>query len=194
MINWNEVEWKILEVDKDRLVEKLVELGAKQIAKTLVISEFFETNQLSNQFNWLFSYSDNILNWLESNNLLKWSKLKLRLRAINGKVEITYKWVSESKDLQDRIELNLVVYNFYKAKSALEKLGFKLIIRNEKERISYELWDIRFDFDKYNDIPWIVEVESNSKEKVIQWAQILGYWEKDLKNLSISQLYEYYWK
>lgn len=191
MNNWNEVEGKILEVNKDLLVDKLVWLGANEIAKTLVISEFFETNETINKWN---NYSNKIIDWLESNNLLNWTNLKLRLRSIDGKVEITHKWVSESKELQDRIELNLLVDDFENAKWALAELGFKLIIRNEKQRISYELWDIRFDFDKYNDIPWLVEVESNSKEKVIQWAIILGYWEKDLKNLSITQLYKYYWK
>ncbi|MEF2176038.1 MAG: CYTH domain-containing protein [Candidatus Absconditabacteria bacterium] len=191
MNNGNEVEGKILEVNKDLLVDKLVGLGANEIAKTLVISEFFETNETINKGN---NYSNKIIDWLESNNLLNGTNLKLRLRSIDGKVEITHKGVSESKELQDRIELNLLVDDFENAKGALAELGFKLIIRNEKQRISYELGDIRFDFDKYNDIPWLVEVESNSKEKVIQGAIILGYGEKDLKNLSITQLYKYYGK
>lgn len=194
MINWNEVEGKILEVNKDLLVDKIVKLGAKKIAETLVISEFFESDRIKNQSDTITSWSNTIISWLKNNNLLNSCNLKLRLRSIDNKIELTYKWESESKDLQDRIELSLILDSFENTKSVLEELWFRMIIRNEKQRVSYELGDIRYDFDKYNDIPWIVEVESNSKEKVIQWAVILGYWENDLKNLSISQLYQYYWK
>ncbi len=64
---------------------------------------------------------------------------------------------------------------------------------SKKQRISYKLWNIVFDFDSIKDIPDFVEVESDNIADVEKWVKILGYnmsqtnifWEKELK--------EFYW-
>ncbi len=49
----------------------------------------------------------------------------------------------------------------------LNKLGFTWEGPTEKDRISYKLGEIRFDFDTYPQIPTFLEIEAEDKDELL---------------------------
>ena len=45
-----------------------------------------------------------------------------------------------------------------------------------KHRISYTLKWVHFDFDKYDNIPWFLEIESDNEDDVNYWINKLWIW------------------
>jgi len=74
----------------------------------------------------------------------------------------------------------------------LNWIGFKKYGQARKQRIVYTLWTITFDFDKYDCIPWFVEVEADNTADVQKWVELLGYTMQDTTTMTRSKVKKYY--
>ena len=131
-----EIEVKILEIDKDSLVRKLESLGAIKIFEGGVDAEFF-TNREGK---------------------------KVRLRKMGNENILTYKERIEMPEAKYNNEYEISFDHYENLVSILRGIGFEKSGEKSKKRLSYRIGSIIYDFDKYEDIPWFVEVESESLE------------------------------
>lgn len=149
-----EIELKILEINKDKVEAKLLELGAKKIFEGKVEAHYF------------------------SNNKLKEKGSFLRLRKIGDKVELTFKTKSTRKEVTQRDEYETYISSFDKAQTIIEHLGLKKSLIIKKDRISYKLNETRFELDKYHeeneDIPWFLEIESKDIKTIYSYVDKLN--------------------
>lgn len=156
-----EIEVKILEINKNELIEKLVNFWAKKVFDSEIYAEFYHS--------------------------LNWEKIRLRKTNIWNfmtlKVKKNLDWVKSNREY----ETNFWDYETFV--NILLISGFQKFWISKKYRVSYKLWNIVFDFDSIENIPDFVEVESDNIKDVEKWVEILGYsmkntstfWEKELK-------------
>jgi len=124
----NEVEVKIIEVNKKQIEEQLRALGAATILDADEDTIFFD-------------FQDNSIT--DAQNLL-------RLRRIGNKTTLTFKKFVESDSAKVRVEHEVVVSEFETAKSILESLDLRVTLQMRKHRTSYRLPNsARVDIDKY---------------------------------------------
>lgn len=167
----NEIEVKILEIDKIKVIEKLESLGAKKCFEGRVNASFFD-------------FSDKKL---EKNNSF------LRLRDKENFSELTLK-KSISKDTAKIMdETEIVVDNFKNAKKILESLGLvESKKKANKKRISYSLNDVHFEIDSLENYPTYLEIEAPDLEKLKIAVEKMGFSMKDTKPWSMKEVREYY--
>jgi predicted adenylyl cyclase CyaB len=169
-----EIEVKILDVDRDAVVKKLLLLGAKKIHE----GEFYSI------------YLD-----FADGSLQKEGKI-LRLRKEGEKSVIALKEFISDKGAKQRAEHEVVVDDFKKAKHILHLLGLKVKLVMRKHRVSYLLGKFKVEFDKYKGdysfIPEFLEIEGPSVDKIYDLAKKLGYSKSDCKPWTAKKLAEYY--
>ncbi len=141
-----ETEIKILDIDKNALVEQLNKLGAEKVLDTRLFVQ-----------------------WVQNPNLPTGSEAPwyMRVRADSDEnVEITWKGraIQRSEVSRTTEEINLQVGSMKEAQRLFEAIGFDLYAYQEKDRVSYIYKDWRFDIDTYPGIPTYVEIEGKGKE------------------------------
>ena len=170
----DEIEIKILEVDLKEITKKLEDLWAKRI------------------FWW----------WIKDNRydfddyILRNKNIIFRTRETSSWDYLTIKKIIENSDITINREFEVKIEQLKKLKWEINKVWLKLLKEKKlvKYRISYELDLVIFDLDRYDDIPWLLEIEADSKEKLDEYITKLwleknhkvnyGYrWLKDLYNL-----------
>lgn len=160
-----EIEVKILEINKEELIKKLENLWAEMIFDSYIDAEFFMSQ----------------------------NQKKLRLRKTKYWNYMTMKEKIQKDWYKINQEHELEFGDYETFEKILILSWFQKFWISKKQRISYKLWNIVFDFDSIKDIPDFVEVESDNIADVEKWVEILGYnmsqtntfWEKELK--------EFYW-
>ena len=66
-------------------------------------------------------------------------------------------------------------------------------IREKKKfRISYKLWEVEFDIDKYDEIPTLIEIEAKSKEEIKHFISVLWFDNHTVKKFGSRKLYKHY--
>jgi adenylate cyclase class 2 len=175
----NEIEFKILEVNREELEKKLFELGAKKIFDDVL--EAFKID----------SESDTLKN--------QQSLLRLRKQGENN--VITFKKILDKDDnVKTANELEVSFSDMNTMKKIFENLGFVIKGPFRKHRVSYKIAeaDVRFDFDKYLDdqehVPEFLEIESEDKEKIFKYAELLGFAKDDCKGWSGFDVVKHYKK
>ena len=144
-----EFEERILEVDKEKMISKLENLGA--IKK----GEWFQKR---------YVYDFNPVRENE------W----IRLRT-NGEVAtLAYKNV-EKNTVDGTKELEVEVSDFEETNELLNVLGYKAKGYQENKRIRYMLNDVEIDIDSWPMIPTYMEIEAESEEKVKEIAKFYRY-------------------
>jgi len=170
----DEIEIKILEVDLKEITKKLEDLWAKRI------------------FWW----------WLKDNRYdfddkgLRKQNIIFRTRETSSWDYLTIKKIIENDEITINKEFEIEVKEINDLLKEIKKLWMNLLEEKKlvKYRLSYELDWVRFDLDRYDDIPWLLEIEADSKEKLDEYITKLwleknhkvkyGYrWLKDLYNL-----------
>ena len=165
-----EIEVKILEVDKMEVIERLRGLGARKIFDGDVITTYFD---------------------FEDRRLAKEGKI-LRLRKKGDQVELTYKKEISKAKAKIMEEYEIIVDRMDAVVKILEMLGLKEFHKSIKHRISYTKNNIHFEIDTYPDIPAFLEVEAPNLEKLKEYVNKLGFSMNEAKPWSIKDVLEYY--
>lgn len=155
-MNIQEIECRFLEIDKESLVKKLLELGAHDEGETMLEE--------------IIIY-DKEGKWKDSNKFI-------RLRRIGNKIKLSYKeHRSHTVDGVDEIEFE--VDDFKKPELLFEKLGLVAYRHQQKKRHTLQLNDVTFDIDTWPRIPAYVELEGDSEEALKKAALTVGFdWNK----------------
>lgn len=148
-----EVEVKILEINVNETISKILKLGAKQTFEGELLSIFFDD---------------------ENENFKKLHKT-LRLRKIGSKTQLTFKDNVEKIDVKSSDEYEVEISDFEIMHEILTRLGFNGNKQSKKHRISFSLPNVHFDIDTMPNIPTFLEIEAESKEIVYKYLELLGF-------------------
>ncbi len=169
-----EIEVKILEVNRLKIEETLLKLGAKKIFDKDILTLFFD---------------------FEDKRIVK-AKNVLRLRVEQDKAELTYKKVHFTQTAKTAEEYSVEVSSLETMKKILKNLGLSVIESIKKHRLSYTLDDARFDIDRYGGvyeyIPEFLEIEAKNTDLIYKYAALLGFKEKDCLPWSTTELIGHY--
>lgn len=170
-----EIEAKILDIDRGAIESRLRELGA----------------QLEFDLEFFAIYYDS------PDQSLSRSQQTLRLRKEGSQVSLTYKQkTAPESNILSREEIETLVSDFEATRSILDRLGYRIRKQMRKTRAQYALGESHIVIDDYLDehayIPVFIEIEGPSQEAVEACAVELGYSKGDLRALTAGDLIHYY--
>lgn len=172
----NEIEVKIIDIDRNEVEKKLIALGAKKSSEREVKTLFFDFNDYS----------------LKKDNSL------IRLRNEEGVCTLTFKKLIDSSKAKVADEYDIIVSDMTNAKHILKSIGLFMYTKTRKFRISYKLDEVKFEIDNYLDeydyIPEFLEIEANSIDILHKYAKLLGFTVEECKPWSTLDLINYYSK
>ena len=177
-------KFKLLFFDLDNLLNN----EQKEKLSTIIGTNNFSS--ILSKENFLEILNDkNLIDFVQKfhNNPKKW----IRLRQTNNKTTIAVKHILAPNDtcIQQMLETELEVSNMQEANSLLEALGFYHRGDEEKERISYVLFDHEIDIDTWPGIPTYFEVEGKSEEDLKDFLSKLGYSITDTVSCTVDEIY-----
>lgn len=146
-----EIEVRFLEIDKEALIKKLSELGAKDLGDNMLEEIIFY---------------DKDLKWREEHKHIK-------LRKSGDKVTVTYK-ENKGQKIDSAVEIEFEVSDMKKAEALLEKTGVVGHRHQQKMRHKFKLGEVIADIDTWPKVPTYVELEGPSEEVIREVAQKLG--------------------
>ena len=158
-----EIEERVLEIDKDKVIAKLEELGAKKIGDW-------------HQKRYVYDFIPKREN--------EW----IRLRTNGKETTLTYKNV-ESKDISGTKELEIVVSDFEETNQLLKIMGYTPRSFQENLRTRYYLDHIEIDIDTWPLIPTYLEIEGNSEEDVKRVEKLLELNESKVTTMNCQDIY-----
>ncbi len=169
-----EIEVKIIEVNKPALLAKLAELGAEKHFEGELYAIFWDTKD---------SY-------------FREKKQALRLRKEGEEVVLTFKSPISLEAAKIMEELEVKVSNFEVMRNILMALGYQNVKSTRKIREEYILQGTKIVFDQYLDelgyIPLFIEIEAADLESLYKVVYLLGYTEDDCKNWNTYDIADYY--
>ncbi|MEK6857459.1 MAG: class IV adenylate cyclase [Nanoarchaeota archaeon] len=169
----NEIEVKILDIDKNKVIEKLESLGAKKEYEGKVNAIFFD---------------------FPDKKLAKDDSF-LRLRNKEKFAELTLKKKVSKSEAKVMEETEITCDDFENAKKILSFLGLvESKSKANKYRISYSLDNVHFEIDSLEAFPTYLEIEAPNLEKLKSAVEKLGFSMKDAKPWSMKDVKEYYQK
>jgi len=157
-----EIEAKILEVNKTLIEAKLKELGAKKTFEGIIDGKFFDY----------------------PNEALKKNGEILRLRMQGEKCFLTYKKGDQTKtEVKVAEEIETEVSDFKLMEQILSKVG---LIESKKtmtkHRTTYSIGETHFEIEEpigeYEHIPTFLEIEAPNEEEIYKYAKRLGFEKK----------------
>ena len=165
-----EIEVKVLEINPEKIVAKLKELGAEKIESGLIhITAFdFPDDRLRNKGSYV------------------------RVRTFGHRTELVLKKPIEQKDFKIMEEIETNVEDYDVTVKLFHTLGMKVFAKQEKYRASYRIGKTRFELDKYPDIPWMLEVEAPTKDDVKKGLELLGFNMSDTNSKGAKEIFESY--
>lgn len=174
MKNNQELEAKILEIDRQKIVDIVLKNGGVKIFDDDMFGVFFDT----------------------PNSQLKYNRKLLRLRKEGSRTLLTYKCKVSNFDIKIQEENEIEIPDFGKMRDLLNSIGFEEIKENVKHRTSFKIGEVKIDIDKYlgdlSFIPEFLEIEANSREEIYETAVLLGYMPAELKSWTSFKLEMYY--
>ena len=162
-----EIEERILEIDTNKVIKKLEELGATKKG------EWFQKR-------YTYDFTPKREN--------QW----LRLRTNGEETTLTYKNV-ETREIDGTKELEIEVSDFEGTNKFLEILGYKYRNYQENKRIRYYLNDVEIDIDTWPMIPTYMELEGPSVEKVKEVEDLLEVDKSKITTLFADEIYDKYY-
>ena len=158
-----EIEERVLEIDKDKVIAKLEELGAKKTGDW-------------HQKRYVYDFIPKREN--------EW----IRLRTNGKETTLTYKNI-ESKDISGTKELEIVVSDFEETNQLLKIMGYTPRSFQENLRTRYYLDHIEIDIDTWPLIPAYLEIEGNSEEDVKRVEKLLELNESKVTTMNCQDIY-----
>ncbi|MDA3839569.1 MAG: CYTH domain-containing protein [Patescibacteria group bacterium] len=159
-----EFETRILNINKEEIINKLKKSGAEEIHSEAL------------QKRYIFDYPSQSLR--EKN---AW----VRLREVNNIIELSYKQRGDEND----IEHTVLVDNLEETINFLTSIGLVLENYQENKRAKYKYGKTFFDIDTWPKLNPYIEIESDSNENVDKGLALLGYERKDTSDIVGEKLY-----
>lgn len=159
-----EYEVRVLEVDVDKIVKKLEELGATKVGEW-------------EQKRYVYDFNPKRVN--------QW----IRLRTNGKETTLTYKNI-EQDTIDGTKELEIVVDDFEKTNEMLEVLGYKNKGYQENKRIRYILDGVEVDLDSWPKIPTYMEIEGKDEKEVNKTIKLLDIPEDKVTALNCEDIYK----
>ncbi|MBP3464296.1 MAG: CYTH domain-containing protein [Clostridia bacterium] len=163
-----EYEARVLEIDKEKLEEKLISLGAQKIAD--------------------FDYKRRVYNFNPSTDK-KW----IRLRTDGNKTTLTIKEV-KSQEIDGTEESEILVSDFEETNRMLNKLGYYAHTYQENKRTRYTLEGVEIDIDTWPYIPTYVEIEGKSVDEVKDTIKKLDLQDHIVTSNDVQEVFRKYYK
>ena len=141
-----EIETKILEVDKEKIKEILLSLGAKETQNTrLIVDWYCPKGAGKDEHPWY-----------------------LRIRTTSdGKSEVSWKSLPKiTGNTRHSDEININISDSVLGGKLFESIGLENYAHQEKDRTSFVLDEWNFDLDQYPGMPAYLEIEGKSHEHV----------------------------
>lgn len=162
-MNHTEYEVRILDINKDAFISKLISLDAKNKGEYLQRRYVYDFNPV-NKNSWI------------------------RLRTNGKKTTLTIKEI-QKKTIDGTKELETEVSDFDTTNAILEKLGY--IPRNyqENKRNSWELNGVSIEIDSWPLINTYVEIEGKSESEVLDTLKLLGIDISDTTTLDVESIF-----
>jgi adenylate cyclase, class 2 len=166
-----EIEIKVLEINKQEMVDKLIKLGAKKILDEDIEAYYYD----------------------KKNELSK-NKEVLRLRKIGNNIFLTFKKKIHDKEISKREEFEIEVNNFNEMDNILKNLKYKIIKKINKHRTSYKIDNTIFEIDEFKDfnIPCLMEIESKTEKEIFKYINLLNINKNKLSTLGFFGLIKHY--
>jgi len=171
-----ETEVKILEVDRKKIVQKILSLGGKKVFENDITTTWFD-------------YPD---------RSIKKADKVIRVKKVGEIYIISYKGVTQNSDksiAKIRNEVESKIDNYKELIKFLNNLNLYSTDQKEKHRISYQLDKNLIEFDKMSkpiDIPEFLEIEGKNIEEILKCAKKIGYTKEDFKSWGSKKLIEHY--
>ena len=159
-----EFEVRILEIDKEVVIRKLENLGAKKVSE--------------------FNYKRRVYNFNPATDH-KW----IRLRTDGTKTTLTIKKI-ESFSIDGTKEMEIEVSDFEETNKMLEELGYKAHTYQENKRIRYILNDVEFDIDSWPYIPTYLEIEGKDENSVKNMIEVLDVDKTKVTSLDVQGVFK----
>jgi len=174
----DEIEVKILEIDRRGLEKKLAGLGAEKTFDGEIYGIFYD-------------FPD---------NSIREAKDTMRLRRVGGRSYIAYKkFVGNAVGrcpAKVREEYEVEVSDFESARLILLSLGLVPWMEMRKHRTTYELPGVSFELDKHTDgysyVPEFMEIEAADVGTLYRYVEALGYERSDCRPWTIVEVADYY--
>lgn len=163
------IEWeaKILDVDPLLMANAIIAKGGRQLGTTVLLRRYVYDIAPGDSARWI------------------------RLRDTGSKFTLAVKEVShDGIDGTDEVEVD--VGSFEGTAELLRKLGFAPRSYQENRRTSFVLEGARLEIDEWPMIPAYLEIEADSRTKVIRVAEKLGFSEADLTGENTVKVYARY--
>ena len=142
-----EHEVKVLDIDAEIVMKQLEQLWAEHHHTVYIRDRYYDTKDGS----------------------LHKQNQRLRIRSQNNSVVITKKTKYEHEYTKTMREDDIVVKSIKYAKKLLENELWLICVKyKEKKRITYTWENTLFDFDYYEGMPPVLEVEGETPEKVME--------------------------
>lgn len=172
----NEIEVKVLDIDKESLVKKLNDINS-----TLVKKEF--------QNNYMFDYPDN--RFFSKGGYVRIRK-SISILDKKEKIVLTFKELISKDKFKVSKEIEFKADDFDSAKNFLEALGLKLFRVDEKFRQSYKLDEGLIEIDTWAGVPTYFEAEAENEKKVEILLNKLGYNLSQSTSMTLAEIMKHY--
>jgi len=162
-----EVEVKIRNIVKSEIIKKIEDLGAEKIFTGRVIDYRYDT---------------------PDRDLSKQGKA-LRIRQKGKYIYLNFKGKKKATDnIVDREEIGVKISNLKTMKKILTQIGYIKIFELNKYRTEFRYRDIVFDLDEYVGLAPILEIESDSIEKVEEYIKKLEIEDENIGRVYIREI------
>lgn len=149
-MNNTEIECRFLGIDKEKLIKKLIELGAHNEGEELIEETVIYDKELK---------------WLDEHRFV-------RIRKVGDKIKLTYK-DQKIQTVDGTFEIEFEIEDYAKAELLFEKIGLWPYRHQQKRRHAFKLDGVSVDIDSWPMIPEYVELEGESEESLKEVAKLL---------------------
>lgn len=166
-----EIEVKVIEINKEETIKKLIELGAKKVFEgdLYAVSYDFEDDRLAKDHAFI------------------------RLRKKGDKAFLTYKKKINQDYAKSMKELETEVSDFDEMQNILLATGLKAAKDlGSKKRTTFQLGKVLFEIDEYEKVPTYMEIEAPSLDLIHEFVEKLGIDKSKVKNWTGKELMEHY--
>ena len=159
-----EYELRVLDINKELIIQKLIECGAEKIGEYNQKRYVYDTKPKKDS---------------------QW----IRLRTDGNKTTLTYKNIIKNT-IDGTKELEIEVSDFEDTNKFLEIMGYAHKGYQENYRIKFKLGNVEIDIDTWPMIPTYMELEGKNEEDIMKVINLLEIDKKKITALNCQDIYK----